>query len=64
MRGAVLYRRDDVRFEERAGPAIIKPTDAIIGISATCVCGSGLWPYRPMDETRAIKTLLRPQRPQ
>ena len=42
MRGAVLYSPGDVRFEERAAPAIIKPTDAIIRISATCVCGSDL----------------------
>ena len=25
---------------------IIEPTDAVIRISATCVCGSDLWPYR------------------
>jgi threonine dehydrogenase-like Zn-dependent dehydrogenase len=35
-----------VRFEERDDPRIIKPTDAIISMSATCVCGSDLWPYR------------------
>jgi threonine dehydrogenase-like Zn-dependent dehydrogenase len=35
-----------VRFEERADPKIVEPTDAIIQISATCVCGSDLWPYR------------------
>jgi threonine dehydrogenase-like Zn-dependent dehydrogenase len=46
MRGAVLYGPRDVRFEERGVPAIIKPTDAIIRTSATCVCGSDLWPYR------------------
>src|SRR5438105_2296692 len=46
MRGAVLYAPGDVRFEERDDPRIIKPTDAIISISATCVCGSDLWPYR------------------
>jgi threonine dehydrogenase-like Zn-dependent dehydrogenase len=45
MRGTV-YGPGDVRFEERDVPAIIKPTDAIIRISATCVCGSDLWPYR------------------
>jgi threonine dehydrogenase-like Zn-dependent dehydrogenase len=49
MRGAVLYGPRDVRFEERATPAIIAPTDAIIGISATCVCGSDLWPYRGIN---------------
>ena|SRR2546422_11430795 len=46
MRGAVLYGSRDLRFEERETPKIIKPTDAIIKISATCVCGSDLWPYR------------------
>jgi threonine dehydrogenase-like Zn-dependent dehydrogenase len=46
MRGTVLYGPRDVRFEERDTPTIIKPTDAIIRISATCVCGSDLWPYR------------------
>jgi len=35
-----------VRFEERETPKIIKPTDAVMRISATCVCGSDLWPYR------------------
>jgi threonine dehydrogenase-like Zn-dependent dehydrogenase len=46
MRGAVLYGPGDVRFEERADPKIMQPTDAIIRMSATCVCGSDLWPYR------------------
>ncbi len=46
MRGAILHGSRDVRFEERETPKIIKPTDAIIRISATCVCGSDLWPYR------------------
>jgi threonine dehydrogenase-like Zn-dependent dehydrogenase len=46
MRGAVLYGKGDVRFEERVAPKITKPTDAIVRISATCVCGTDLWPYR------------------
>jgi threonine dehydrogenase-like Zn-dependent dehydrogenase len=46
MRGAILYGPRDVRFEERDAPTIIKSTDAVIRISATCVCGSDLWPYR------------------
>jgi threonine dehydrogenase-like Zn-dependent dehydrogenase len=42
----MLYGPRDVRFEEREDPKIIQPTDAVIRISATCVCGSDLWPYR------------------
>ena len=46
MKGAMLYGPGDVRFEEREAPEIEQPTDAIIRMSATCVCGSDLWPYR------------------
>jgi threonine dehydrogenase-like Zn-dependent dehydrogenase len=46
MREAVLHGPRDLRFEERDTPGILKPTDAILRISATCVCGSDLWPYR------------------
>jgi threonine dehydrogenase-like Zn-dependent dehydrogenase len=49
MRGAVLYAPRDVRVEERDDPKIIEPTDAIIRLSATCVCGSDLWPYRGIE---------------
>jgi threonine dehydrogenase-like Zn-dependent dehydrogenase len=49
MRGAVLYGPRDVRFEERDIPRIIKPTDAVIRISATGECGSDLWPYRGIN---------------
>src|SRR5437879_426339 len=49
MRGAVLYGPRDVRFEERPAPTIIKPTDAIIGMALTCVCGSDLWDYRGIN---------------
>ena len=46
MRGAMLYGKGDVRFEERPAPTISRPTDAIVRVAATCVCGSDLWPYR------------------
>jgi threonine dehydrogenase-like Zn-dependent dehydrogenase len=46
MKGAVLYGPGDVRLEERDEPTIVEPTDAITRLSATCVCGSDLWPYR------------------
>jgi threonine dehydrogenase-like Zn-dependent dehydrogenase len=49
MRGAVLYAPGDVRVEEREDPKIVEPTDAIIRLSATCVCGSDLWPYRGLE---------------
>lgn len=49
MRGVMMYAPGDVRVEDRPDPAIQLPTDAIIRLSATCVCGSDLWPYRGQD---------------
>jgi threonine dehydrogenase-like Zn-dependent dehydrogenase len=49
MRGAVLYGPGDVRVEEREDPTILDPTDAILRLSASCVCGSDLWPYRGVE---------------
>ena len=46
MRGALMYGPGDVRVEERDEPRIVEPADAIIRVSAACVCGSDLWPYR------------------
>lgn len=51
MLGAVLHAPRDIRVEERDDPRIEEPTDAIIKVEATCVCGSDLWPYRGIDET-------------
>jgi len=46
----MLYCSGDVRFEEVAAPKIMVPTDALVRISATCVCGSDLWPYRGLQK--------------
>lgn len=45
-----MYAPGDVRVEERENPAIVAPTDAIIRVSATCVCGSDLWDYRGVND--------------
>src|SRR3954447_12649320 len=49
MRGAILHGPKDVRLERRDDPTIIEPTDAIIRLPATCICGSDLWPYRGIE---------------
>src|SRR4051812_25421020 len=50
MRGVVMYAPGDVRVEERQNPTIVEPTEAIIKLAATCICGSDLWPYRGANE--------------
>jgi threonine dehydrogenase-like Zn-dependent dehydrogenase len=54
MRGAVMYGPGDVRVEERDEPRIVESTDAIIRVSAACVCGSDLWPYRGIGVENAV----------
>lgn len=44
-----MYAPRDVRVEERADPVIKAPTDAVIRVTAACICGSDLWPYRGTD---------------
>ena len=50
MRGAVLHAPGDIRVEDRPDPTIEQPTDAVIRLAATCVCGSDLWPYRGIED--------------
>jgi threonine dehydrogenase-like Zn-dependent dehydrogenase len=45
-----MYGPGDVRVEERDEPRILEPTDAVIRVSAACVCGSDLWPYRGVEQ--------------
>ncbi len=49
MQATVLYGPHDIRFEDRETPKIVEPTDAVIRIALTCVCGSDLWPYRDVQ---------------
>ena len=50
MRGVVMHGPGDVSVEERERPQIVEPTDAIIRVPASCICGSDLWPYRGIAE--------------
>lgn len=52
MKGTLLYGPRDIRFEEREDPKILRPTDAIIRIAVTSICGSDLWPYRGINAVR------------
>lgn len=49
MRAVVMYAPGDVRVDQTERPTIVEPTDAVIRLAATCICGSDLWPYRGVD---------------
>src|SRR5215211_3426392 len=44
-----MFGPGDVRVVERSEPRLLDPTDAIIRVSASCICGSDLWPYRGVE---------------
>ena len=53
MRAVTMYGPGDVRVVDREDPRVIEPTDAVIRLTGTCICGSDLWPYRgaePADQ--------------
>ena len=50
MRQVFMNAPGDVSVGERDDPKIVEPTDAIIRLTATCICGSDLWPYRGIED--------------
>ena len=50
MRATILHATRDIRLEQVPDPTILRPTDALVRVTATCVCGSDLWPYRGINE--------------
>ena len=51
MRATVIHGPHDVRLEEVPDPHVQLPTDALVRVVASCVCGSDLWPYRGVNPT-------------
>ncbi|MFV0275732.1 MAG: alcohol dehydrogenase catalytic domain-containing protein, partial [Parahaliea sp.] len=50
MYATVMYGPGDVRYEQVEDPSIEQATDTIIiRLSATCICGSDLWPWRGLS---------------
>ena len=52
MKATILHGTRDVRVEEVDDPTIQRPTDALVRVTAACVCGSDLWPYRGINEVK------------
>ncbi len=52
MRATIIHGPGDIRVEDRDYPSIQLPTDVVVKVTASCVCGSDLWPYRGVKPTR------------
>ncbi|MGG5172277.1 zinc-dependent alcohol dehydrogenase family protein [Pseudarthrobacter sp. J1738] len=57
MRATIIHAPGDIRVEDRDYPTVQHPTDVVVKVTAACVCGSDLWPYRgvkPVHKPSAI----------
>lgn len=57
MRATTIYAPRDIRLSEVPDPVIEAPTDAVVRVVASCICGSDLWRYRgenPIDPGSTI----------
>ncbi|WP_377322979.1 zinc-dependent alcohol dehydrogenase family protein [Pimelobacter simplex] len=57
MRATTIHAARDIRVEEVPDPRLKRPTDAIVKVTAGCICGSDLWPYRGENPIRAGATI-------
>jgi threonine dehydrogenase-like Zn-dependent dehydrogenase len=48
MRATLMYGAGDVRVEDVPDPTLREPTDAVVRVLCSCICGSDLWPYGSM----------------
>ncbi|MFE6778773.1 alcohol dehydrogenase catalytic domain-containing protein [Streptomyces sp. NPDC057702] len=49
MRAAFMYEAGDVRVQDAPDPVIEEPTDAVVRILRSCVCGTDLHPFHTMS---------------
>jgi hypothetical protein len=52
VRATLIHAPRDIRVEDVPDPEVRRPTDAVVRVVAACVCGSDLWPYRGVTETK------------
>ena len=53
MRAATFHGPEDIRIQDVPRPEIESPTDAIVRVTHTAVCGSDLWFYRGDSDREA-----------
>jgi threonine dehydrogenase-like Zn-dependent dehydrogenase len=51
MRATLMYGAGDVRVETVPDARLVEPTDALVRVTRSAICGSDLWPYKSMEPT-------------
>jgi threonine dehydrogenase-like Zn-dependent dehydrogenase len=57
VRATLIHGERDIRLEVVPDPRLQLPTDAVVRVVATCVCGSDLWPYRGISPTTSPRRI-------
>src|SRR6266576_743138 len=57
MRATVMYGAGDVHIENVPDPAVLEPTDAVVRVTRSCICGSDLWPYKTMEHSETGRVM-------
>jgi threonine dehydrogenase-like Zn-dependent dehydrogenase len=57
MRAAVFVEPGRIDVVDRPDPVLRDPTDAVVRVTATCVCGSDLWYYRGQSPREPGQTI-------
>lgn len=50
MKAAIFHSPGDITTEQVADPKVLMPTDAVVRVTASCICGSDLWPWRGINK--------------
>src|SRR5436190_3065350 len=53
MRATLMYKAGDVRVEDVPDARLIEPSDALVRVTRSAICGSDLWPYKSMPHDDA-----------
>jgi threonine dehydrogenase-like Zn-dependent dehydrogenase len=57
MRATLIHAPGDIRVEDVPIPELELPTDAVLKVTAVCVCGSDLWNYRGINEVKRARQI-------
>ncbi|WP_141013315.1 zinc-dependent alcohol dehydrogenase family protein [Nocardioides sambongensis] len=57
MRATTIHAAGDIRVTDVPDPVLKRSTDAIVRVTAGCICGSDLWPYRGENPIKAGATI-------
>jgi threonine dehydrogenase-like Zn-dependent dehydrogenase len=52
MPATVMYGAGDVRIEDVPDARLVQPTDALVSVTHAAICGSDLWPYKTLEQTK------------